>query len=320
MRRRVRGLAIVIVSFAFLVPAASARAAADERAEPPPLERLFDSTAVSDDARPDLADFDGSGASLSAQDLTAAGWTPGRALTVQGARLAWPRRQPGEPDNVRAAGQTVRVGGRGDALAFLVAGTGGAEVSGKGSVSYLNGTRSPYRLTAPDWRTGPLATKAVALPHINTPGGQLAQQARLYVVTVPLVPGRQVASVRLPRAAGLHVFALAVRPSARGWTGSWAAASSGYAAVGPWSDRTVRLVVHTSAGGPRVRLRFDNTFAAAPVRIGSTTVAVQASGASARDVPVAVSFQGPRAWRSRPGLRCSAIRSPSRCPRTPTCW
>ncbi|WP_405867785.1 GDSL-type esterase/lipase family protein [Streptomyces sp. NBC_00005] len=292
MRRRVRGLAIVIVSFAFLVPAASARAAADERAEPPPLERLFDSTAVSDDARPDLADFDGSGASLSAQDLTAAGWTPGRALTVQGARLAWPRRQPGEPDNVRAAGQTVRVGGRGDALAFLVAGTGGAEVSGKGSVSYLNGTRSPYRLTAPDWRTGPLATKAVALPHINTPGGQLAQQARLYVVTVPLVPGRQVASVRLPRAAGLHVFALAVRPSARGWTGSWAAASSGYAAVGPWSDRTVRLVVHTSAGGPRVRLRFDNTFSAAPVRIGSTTVAVQASGASARDVPVAVSFQG----------------------------
>ena len=77
--------------------------------QPLPLERLFDNTAVSDDARPGDADFDGSGASLSAQDLTAAGWTPGRALTVQGARLTWPHRQPGEPDNVRADGQAVRV-------------------------------------------------------------------------------------------------------------------------------------------------------------------------------------------------------------------
>jgi lysophospholipase L1-like esterase len=293
VRRHVRGFAVVIVSFALLVPAAaSARATADGRAEPLPLERLFDSTAVSDDARPDLADFDGSGASLSAQDLTAAGWTSGRAFTVQGARLTWPRRLPGEPDNVQADGQAVRVSGRGDALAFLVAGSGGADVSGTGSVSYRDGTRSSYALTAPDWRTGPLATKAVALPHINTAAGQLAQQARLYVVTVPLAPGRQVASVWLPRAAGLHVFALAVRPSARGWTGSWAAATSGYRAVGPWSDLTLRLVVHTSVGGPRVRLRFDSTFAAAPVRIGSATVAVQAEGATARDVPVPLAFGG----------------------------
>ena len=241
---------------------------------------------------PEEADFDGSGASLSARDLGAAGWTPGRALTVQGALLAWPKRQPGESDNVRAAGQDVRVTGRGDALAFLVAGTAGTEVGGSGTVTYANGTRSGYRLTAPDWRTGPLAAKAVALPHINTPGGQLARQARLYVVTVPLLPGRAVTSVRLPRAAGLHVFAVSVRTATRGWTGSWATATGGYAAVGPWSDRTLRLVVHTSAGGPRVRVRFDNTFAAAPVRIGSATVSVQATGAASRGAPVALSFGG----------------------------
>lgn len=292
MRRHVRGFAVAIVSFAFLAPAVSARAAADGGAQPHPLERFFDSRAVSDDARPALADFDGYGGSLSARDLTAAGWTPGRALTVQGARLTWPRRLPGEPDNVLADGQAVRVGGRGDALAFLVAGTGGADVGGTGSVSYRDGTRSSYVLTAPDWRAGPLATKAVALPHINTPSGQLAEQARLYVVTVPLVRGLRVASVQLPRAAGLHVFALSVRASGGGWTGSWAAATSGVRAEGPWSDRTVRLVVHTSVGGPRVRLRFDNTFAAAPVRIGSATVAVQKAGAVARDVPVPLSFRG----------------------------
>ncbi|MFD5742507.1 GDSL-type esterase/lipase family protein [Streptomyces massasporeus] len=292
MRRCVRGILAVLALCGSLVPAVSARAAGEGRAAPVPLERLFDNVAVSDDASPGRADFDGSGASLSARDLSAAGWTPGRVLTVQGARLTWPKRQPGERNNVRAAGQDVRVTGRGDALAFLVAGTAGTEVDGPGTVTYANGTRSGYRLTAPDWRTGPLATKAVALPHINTPGGQLALRARLYVVTVPLVPGRAVTSVRLPSAAGLHVFAMSVRTATQGWTGSWATATGGYAAVGPWTDRTLRLVVHTSAGGPRVRVRFDNTFAAAPVRIGSATVAVQGTGAASRSTPVALSFGG----------------------------
>ncbi|MFI8889996.1 SGNH/GDSL hydrolase family protein [Streptomyces paradoxus] len=292
MRRCVRGILVVLTLCGSLVPAVSAQAAERGQAAPVPLERLFDNVAVSDDSRPLEADFDGSGASLSARDLTAAGWTPGRALTVQGARLTWPKRRPGEPDNVRAAGQDVRVAGRGDALAFLVAGTAGTEVGGPGTVTYANGSRSGYRLTAPDWRTGPLATKAVALPHINTPGGQLAQPARLYVVTVPLVAGRAVTSVRLPSAAGLHVFAVSVRTATQGWTGSWTTATGGYAAVGPWTDRTLRLVVHTSSGGPRVRVRFDNTFAATPVRIGSATVAVQASGAASRGTPVTLSFGG----------------------------
>ncbi|MFJ3443828.1 SGNH/GDSL hydrolase family protein [Streptomyces sp. NPDC086081] len=293
MRRCVRGILVVLALCGSLVPTtAAAEAAQGRRAAPLPLERLFDNIAVSDDDRPGQADFDGSGASLSARDLTAAGWTPGRVLTLQGARLAWPNRRPGEPDNVRAAGQDVRVTGRGDALAFLVAGTNGAEAGGAGTVRYADGTRSAYRLTAPDWRSGPLATKAVALPHINTPGGQLAERARLYAVTVPLAPGRAIASVRLPDAAGLHVFALSVRSATAGWTGSWTTSTGGYAAVGPWTDRTLRLVVHTSAGGPRVRVRFDNTFASAPVRIGVATVAVRASGAAARGTPVPLSFGG----------------------------
>ena len=298
MHRRFRGCAVVLALFATLVPGCSASAAPAKASlphrgiEPLPLEGLFDNVAVSDDARPGEADFDGSGASLSARDLTAAGWAPGRALTVQGARLTVPDRRVGAPDNVRAAGQDVRVSGRGDALAFLAAGTGGEDVGGAGTVSYADGSRSTYRLTAGDWRRGPLATKAVALPHVNTPGGQLAESARLYVVTVPLAPGREVVSVRLPQAPGLHVFAVSVRATAPRWTGSWATATSGYPAVGPWSDRTLRLVVHTSVGGPRVRLRFDNTFAAAPVRIGAATVAVRASGAEAREAPVAVAFRG----------------------------
>ncbi|OEV24161.1 G-D-S-L family lipolytic protein, partial [Streptomyces nanshensis] len=103
---------------------------------------------------------------------------------------------------------------------------------GEGTVRYRDGSRSGYTLTAGDWRGGPLATKAVALPHLNTRrDGQLAEKARLYAVTVPLERGRTVASVTLPRDPGadadLHVFDLAVRPEATGWTGSWSAGTGG---------------------------------------------------------------------------------------------
>jgi lysophospholipase L1-like esterase len=271
--------------------------AQERRTEPLPLARLFDNTAVSDDARPGEADFDGAGRSLSAQDLAAAGWTPGRVLAIDGARLRWPRSAAGRPDNVRADGQAVRLRGRGDALSFLVAGTGtGREVSGSGTVRYRDGSRSTYTLTAPDWRRGLLSTKAVALPHINSGAGQRTETARLYAVTVPVERGREIRSVVLPAdpgpAADLHVFAVAVRTPAKGWTGSWAASTGGYTAVGPWTDRTMRLVVHTSAGGPRARIRLENTFAAAPVRIGHATVAVQADGAAAVAAPVPLAFGG----------------------------
>ncbi|WP_245996174.1 SGNH/GDSL hydrolase family protein [Streptomyces armeniacus] len=287
-------------------PAVTASAYAADRppshpSEPLPLERLFDNRAVSDDARPAEADFDGAGNSLSAQDLSAAGWTRGRALDFDGARLRWPDRAPGEPDNVRADGQHVRLNGRGDAVSFLVAATSpdgpGTEVSGSGLVRYADGSSSPYVLRAPDWQGGPLATKAVALPHVNQrDGGQHVAKAKLYAVTVPAVRGRDIVSVTLPADPGpqgdLHVFAASVRSGAPGWTGTWSASTAGYPSVGTWRDQTMRLVVHTSAGGPQARVRLENTFASAPVRIGAASVAVQGEGASARERPVPLRFGG----------------------------
>jgi lysophospholipase L1-like esterase len=290
VRRRTWTTAVLLAVCAGLTPVTTARAASD-RPGPLPLERLYDNRAVSDDRTPGAADLDGAGGSLSAQDLAAAGWTPGRRLDIDRATLRWPRTAGHGPDNVRAAGQQVRLHGRGDALAFLVTGTGG-DTAGTGTVRYTDGSTSPYTLTAPDWRTGPLATKSVALPHRNTPQGQLPDSTRLYAVTVPVSDGRTVASVTLPDAAGLHVFDVSVRHATRGWTGTWATSSAGYTAVGPWADRTVRLVVHTSTGGPRVRIRLDNTFAAAPVRIGRASVAVRESGAAARGEPVPLTFDG----------------------------
>ncbi|MFI9227184.1 SGNH/GDSL hydrolase family protein [Streptomyces rimosus] len=302
MRVRLWG-AILAPALSLALSTTAAPATLPQRlAEPVPLERLFDNRAISEPSAPASADFDGAGNSLSARDLAAAGWTPGRVLTLDAARLRWPRTTAGRPDNVRADGQTVRLSGRGDAVSLLVAATGGT-VSGTGTVRYRDGSRSTYRLTAPDWRTGPLSTKAVALPHINTPGGQRAERARLYAVSVPVVRGREVAAVVLPRDPGpgadLHVFAVAVRDNGAGWSGSWGASTGGYAKAGPWGGRTLRLVVHSGAGGPRVRVRLANTFAAAPVDFGAASVAVQGAGggAGAARTPVPLTFGGQRGTR-----------------------
>ncbi|MFF8790921.1 SGNH/GDSL hydrolase family protein [Streptomyces sp. NPDC015125] len=297
MRVRRWGTALILLLTATAVPATGTGTATAVAAHGPPgplpLARLFDNRAVSDNSRPAAADFDGAGRSLSAQDLAAAGWSPGSVLTLDGARLTLPRTAPGMPDNVIANGRPVAVRGRGEALTFLVAGTGGTAV-GTGTVRYRDGSHSTYELTAPDWRSGPPAGKAVTLPHLNAPGGQLPGAVRLYAVTVALRAGREVSSVVLPKAAGpsgaLHVFAMSVRDTGRDRTGSWAASTAGYRAVGPWTDRTLRLVVHGGAGGPRARIRIANTFAAAPVDIGAASIAVRGAGAAAERPPVPLAF------------------------------
>ncbi|MBA0052148.1 SGNH/GDSL hydrolase family protein [Streptomyces sp. AJS327] len=295
----------VVVALAGAPATAAARDAAPAPAtpEPLPLERLFDNRAVSDDGKPGRADFDGAGNSLSAQDLHAAGWRPGQRLDLDAAPLRWPDRRPGQPDNVRADGQRVAVRGSGDSLSLLVAATSpegaGPEVRGSGTVHYRDGSSGRYTLGAGDWRGGSLADKAVALPHINTArDGQLTQRARLYAVTVPIDRAREVRSVTLPSdpgaSADLHVFDLAVRAAQRAWTGSWSASPAGYTGVGMWRDQTLRLVVHSSTGGDRTRIRLENTFASTALRIGGATVAVQREGAEARGEPVRLTFDGGR--------------------------
>ncbi|MBM4792668.1 SGNH/GDSL hydrolase family protein [Streptomyces sioyaensis] len=295
VRRAATALTLLLTATALPATAAGPARAAPAPPRPLPLSALFDNRAVSDDSRPGAADFDGAGRSLSAQDLAAAGWTPGSALMLDGARLTLPRTAAGAPDNVVAHGQQVALRGRGEALTFLVSGTGGA-ATGTGTVRYRDGSRSSYELTAPDWRSGPLSTKAVALPHLNhATGGQSAETARLYAVAVPLRAGRAVRSVVLPTrsaAGALHVFAVSVRDTGRGRTGSWAASTAGYRAVGPWTDRTLRLVVHSGAGGPRARIRLANTFAAAPVEIAAASIAVRGAGAAAVGPPVPLTFGG----------------------------
>lgn len=69
---------------------------------------------------------------------------------------------------------------------------------------------------------------------------------------------------------------------ARHWIGTWAAAPQrSVKGVGPTlRNQTLRLIVHTSAGGRMVRIRISNVFGDEPLVIGSAHIARRAAGAS----------------------------------------
>jgi lysophospholipase L1-like esterase len=63
---------------------------------------------------------------------------------------------------------------------------------------------------------------------------------------------------------------------------SWAVGHVGVlpAVTVPYSNQTLREIVHTSVGGDEVRVRISNTFGTAPLVIGGAHVAVSSSGSS----------------------------------------
>jgi len=80
-------------------------------------------------------------------------------------------------------------------------------------------------------------------------------------------------------AAVLFVL-LAAQPADRAWVGTWATAPAGVSGTPEqFRDETLRLIVRTSAGGQRVRIRISNTFGTEPLAIGAAHVARRATGA-----------------------------------------
>ncbi len=65
------------------------------------------------------------------------------------------------------------------------------------------------------------------------------------------------------------------------WVGTWAAApqSSPPAGVETFSNQTLRLIVHTSLGGKKVRIRISNVFGDQPLALGAAHIARRTAGA-----------------------------------------
>jgi lysophospholipase L1-like esterase len=73
----------------------------------------------------------------------------------------------------------------------------------------------------------------------------------------------------------------AAKPDGQRWIGTWATAAqpSPLGSVQAFRNQTLRLIVHTSAGGPEVRIRISNTFGDGPLLIRAAHIARRATAA-----------------------------------------
>lgn len=109
----------------------------------------------------------------------------------------------------------VSVGGSGSTLGLLGAANNGA-ATGSVTVRCTDGTTSTGSVTFADWASNkavPGCRLVATSPTWNRPEGPTKPQeikVDVYDATVPITPGKQVASVTLPAASNLHLFDLAI--------------------------------------------------------------------------------------------------------------
>jgi beta-glucosidase len=185
------------------------------------LAAADDNAGISNNSDVAAANYDGVGDSFSAQALAAGTPTPltqGGQVTVGGTTFAWPDVAPGTPDNVVTAGQTVELSGTGTDLGFLGASQNGT-ASGTVTVHYTDGSSQSYNLNMADWYANSPAVGNQLLTTTSswnyTSSTQTPHAVSVYFASVPLEPGKHVASVTLPVLSGaggttaMHIFAMA---------------------------------------------------------------------------------------------------------------
>jgi lysophospholipase L1-like esterase len=98
------------------------------------------------------------------------------------------------------------------------------------------------------------------------------------------------AAIALPHPASAQPW------TTENWTGTWGTAPAGPpldANVLTFTDQTLRLIVHTSTGGNRVRIRLSNELGSTPLTIGAARIGLRAGGSDvAAGTDRALSFGG----------------------------
>ena len=192
-------------------------------AQPGSLLRAFNNAGVSNDDDVSEANFDGGGASYSAQALLAAGASPGKTITAGGITYTWPLPAPGYPDNVMAAGQQITVNAPSGIrqLGFLGSATNGPS-QGTATLTYSDGSTSQYWLGFSDWTLNGGSTSApsygnqvaAATSYRNCSYCNPVQQTvktYIFSAALPVDPAKTLSSVTLPNGAtqgALHIFAI----------------------------------------------------------------------------------------------------------------
>jgi lysophospholipase L1-like esterase len=97
------------------------------------------------------------------------------------------------------------------------------------------------------------------------------------------MPSRRTFLHTLPALAGCLTLPATRALAAEAWCATWGTAPAGpppSASAPSFSNQTLRLIVHTSIPGNRVRVRLSNEMGAAPLRIGAAHIGLQSTGAS----------------------------------------
>jgi len=273
-------------------------------APPTSILRSYNSIGIADALNASCANFDGLQGGYSESQLSAAGLPPGATVTVDGARLTWPDVPVCEPDNIQADGQTVPVQGSAGARSLVVLGAGGnGNASGTVTLHYTDGSTATASLGFSDWaldgnsESPGYGDKIVAHTSYRYESGS-SQDLELYVfaATIPLDPGKTLASVTLPAASAvsgapttsMHVFALgesdlfttpsqiAVAPGGSASFDLGIVNPGGSAESVTWKAGSSSSGVTLSPSGGTVSIG-ANTATEIPVTVGATSSAAQAA-------------------------------------------
>jgi beta-glucosidase len=186
------------------------------------ISAAYDNVGITDNSNPAPGNFDGTGDSFSAQALAAGTPTPlpsGGQATFGGTTFTWPSGS-GTPDNVIADGQIIDLTGSGTDLGFLGAGGFGA-ATGTGTITYTDGSTQSFSLALADWyNNAPVAGDQIATTTSSwnySSSTQVPHPVSVYFASVPIEPGKTVASVTLPTVSSgvgngvnaMHIFAIA---------------------------------------------------------------------------------------------------------------
>jgi hypothetical protein len=182
----------------------------------------YDNIGASPDSDQACANYDGDGYSYSATGLANAGLMPGATVTAGSLTFTWPNVASCGPDNILAAGETMRVNGKAGetTLGLLGSSTNGGS-QGTIVLNYTDGTSSTQTLSFNDWAGGPGNgdTAVATMPYRNSASGSSqALNMYVYATTVPVDPSRTVASIVLPDISNnigvgvtaMHIFAIAL--------------------------------------------------------------------------------------------------------------
>ena len=136
------------------------------------------------------------------------------------------------------------------------------------------------------------------------------------VLVTALVTVLAIGSSALAQNAGEHwVATWAASPQPRAGGPPRAAQPGAPAPLTSFKDQTVRMIVHTSIGGNRVRVEFSNAYGTAPLALGAAHVALHTETKSRNRALLPTNAYLPDIsaetshFRFRRGRSCSAIRS-----------